>query len=501
MFYKKLFIILTAVVLLITNNCSFAIEEADEHELFHRSVELKNGSTLDLADCVALAFKNSPKIRKKKYELDLAKANVGIAKSQYFPVISAGIGFYNENNSNSIYYNTHYRELPSIGASINQLVWNFGKSSALIKMEKFYQIGAEYEFMDSICATLFDVKAKYYNVLKAKALMDVAEFNIKMNEDFVDISKKKKKFELLTAELNLNDAQVKYYEAQNEYRNAILDLSNAMFIETQPDYTIKDTKTFYFGNDVFTNPYKWQDKLFIPENLGFDLNKAVDIAYENSPDLKVLIAIKNAMGEQVKYIKRTYFPDLTADVGYGFSKFNEEHSSNDSLKVGVNLTSSVNLMALKNEIKHAQAEVNIAEDEIEHFKKDLFFEVKRAINNIDKSKRQIETSQLVIDNGLDNLKVIQEQYVANKVDYTSLQDSRKDYITSLNNYINSIYGYNMSLIQLEMAMHEHITDIHHKSDHAIHYHFKELIDDLDKALDCDEKDVKKTKSKKKNDRI
>ena len=499
MLRNHLVVIIIAVLISFMGNCSIAIEEADEHDFFRHNVEIKDGSSLDLKDCVSLAFKNSPKIRKKKYELDLAKANVGIAKSQFFPVINAGIGFYNENNSNSIYYDTHYRELPSVGVSINQLVWNFGKSTAYIKMEKFYQIGAEYEFIDSLCATLFDVKAHYYNVLKAKAIMEIAEYNKRENEDFVKLAKSKKKYEYLTAKINLNDAQVKYIEAQNNYRNAIIDLSNTMFLDFNPNYTIKSTDTFNFNDGIFKNPE--QNNNFKTEKFNFDTAKAVEIAYENSPDLKVLIAVKNAMEQSLKYIKRTYFPDLTADVGYGFNKINQEHSSNDSLKVGVNLTSSANIMELKHSIKAANAELNIAEDEIEHFKKDIFFEVKRALNNVDKAQRQVQTSQIVLENGLENLEIIKQQYSMGSVDYISLQDSRKDYINLLENYVNSMHQYNLALVQLEMAMHTHITDIHHKSDHAIHYHFKELIEDLEKALDCDEKEVKKSKKADKHAKL
>ena len=57
-----------------------------------------------------------------------------IAKSAFFPVIGAGVGFYNENNSNRDAFNKYYRELPNVSVAINQMVWDFGKSTANIKM-------------------------------------------------------------------------------------------------------------------------------------------------------------------------------------------------------------------------------------------------------------------------------------------------------------------------------------------------------------------------------
>ena len=142
---------------------------AHDDDEFFKPVEIKDGSSLSMMDCVASAFKNSPKIKRQKYNLDIAKSNLGIARSAYFPVISAGVGFHNENNSDNVYYNHYYRELPNVGVSVNKMIWDFGKTTSYIKMEEFYKIGAEYEFMDSLCSTLFDIKAKYYTMLRACA--------------------------------------------------------------------------------------------------------------------------------------------------------------------------------------------------------------------------------------------------------------------------------------------------------------------------------------------
>ena len=49
-----------------------------------------------------------------------------------------------------------------------------------------------------------------------------------------------------------------------------------------------------------------------------------------------------------------------------------------------------------------------------------------------------------------------------------------------------------------MAMHYHIVDIHHKSEHAVHYHSDELIKHLNEVLGCDEKEVQQKIKKKKH---
>ena len=470
----------------------FAIEDDD---LF-KPVDIHDGSVLTILDCVSTAFKNSPKIKRQKYNLDIAKSNLGIAKSQYFPVINIGAGFYNENNSDNNYYNSHYRELPSVGVSVNKLVWNFGKTTAYIKMEEFYKIGAEYEFMDSLCNTLFDVKLRYYALLRAKALQLVAQNNVEINENFLKLAQTKRRPDIKTAELNLSESEIKLLEAQNEYKNAKIDLNNSMYLDSQPDYTIKDTHTFSYGNDYAYNGKSERSEAFIPMTFTFPLDKAVEIAYDNSPDLSVLVATKQAMEQNLLYIKRTYLPDLTANAGYGFNNSNQ--TANNSFKVGVNLSSSVNLMELKHSIKGADAQLSIADNEIELFKKDLYFEVKKALNNVDKYQNQIPTAKMEVEQSLENLHLVEEQYKSNQLNYVALQDARKDYTNALTKYIETMYDYNVSLIQVEMAMHYHIVDIHHKSDHAVHYHSDELIKHLNEVLGCDEKEVQQKIKKKKH---
>ena len=66
----------------------------------------------------------------------------------------------------------------------------------------------------------------------------------------------------------------------------------------------------------------------------------------------------------------------------------------------------------------------------------------------------------------------------------------------MQSYITSLYFYNKSLIQVEEALHYHIVDIHHKSQHAITSHSGELIEHLNEALGCDEKENKRKKAKK-----
>lgn len=450
----------------------------DDSDLdFFHPVDIKKKQVISIMDCVSLAYQNSPKIKRQKYNLDLVKSNLGLAKSAYFPTLSAGVGFYNENNSDSVYYDKHYRDLPSVGVSINKMIWDFGRTTANIKMEEFYKIAAEYEFMDSLCATLFDVKWKYYNLLRTKALKDIEEENVKLAEDIKNITNKSPDKEI--SEIYLNHAKHKLVEAANNFHNAKVDLDNSMYLSSAEDYTIEDTESFSYKTPHLDK--SWNNEIK-SDTIPFKREDSPKIAYKNSPDLHVLIATRKAMEQALKYIKRTYLPELGASAGYGYN--NTNLTSNSSLRVGVNLTSSVNLMELKHSIKGADAQLSLAQNEIELFKKDLYYEIQRAFNNVEKAQNQLPIAKKEVLTAIKTYNSVIKSYESGDLDYTALNDARTDYINANRQYIETVYNYNTALIQVEMAMHCHLVDIHHKSGHAVHHHSEELIDNLIKALEC-----------------
>ena len=424
---RTLAALLISVALLgIINIDVYAHSAHDEHAELFKTVIVKDGSNLNMVECVALAFRNSPNIKRKKYELDLAKSNLGRAKSAFFPVIGAGVGFHNENNSNSTAYNKYYRELPNVGVTVNQLVWDFGKSIANIKMEEFYKIGAEYEFMDSLCSTLFDVKEKYYEVLKAQALVTIAEDNVVICKKYLKIAKGTP--DKTTAKVQLSKALFELAYAKTVLKNAKVNLSNAMFIENTPNYNIVNTQTFAYDHDYGYEGKKMPPK-FVPHEFAFPKDKIMDIAYASSPDLRVLESTRKAMEQALKYVKRTYLPELSANVGYGYN--NSTEASNNSLQVGVNLTTDINLMDLKHSIKGADAQLKLADNEIKLFKKDLYFEVQRAFNNVEFAADDVPYAQNTATQALDNINTVEKLYESGVLNYVALQEARKDYITSM----------------------------------------------------------------------
>ena len=211
-------------------------------------VKVEQGSVLSLNDCVSIALNNNPLIKNARYNYGLSKTNVGSARSDYFPTIGVGTGYNIQDVSGrKVSQNTNAY---SVEATINQLLWNFGKTNAHIKMQKFYLIADEYNFYNTVRETTFDVKQKYYQVLAARATVLINKAYVQINERNYQRTKAyfdegiKSKIDLVNAEVTLSDSKIQLVQAENAYKNSLVNLNNAMYLVNAPAYSI-------FGTEIF----------------------------------------------------------------------------------------------------------------------------------------------------------------------------------------------------------------------------------------------------------
>lgn len=454
----------------------FAIEEAGE---------IKQGEMLNLSDCIKISVKNSPIIQKAEEGYLISKHNVSLAKSAYFPTLGVNVGYLQKFNSDITYDDGFTkRNLPMVGVYLDQLIYNFGKTSAVVDMQKFNQIAAEYRYVDSICETINDVKLKYFELLEAKSVLKVQEENFEINKQILDLTKKlldeKKKTEIdyINAQVYYTEAMHKLEAAKNMKNLAYENLCNAMYVAGAPDFTIKEIDVFNQYDAFFTPQFvefdgvSWrmmtgrvkEKGIGSVQELPFSVEEAIETAYKNSPDLKVLKSTLDAMKEQTKAVKRQYYPSLTGRVGYDFdNKYRsdtKERFHNNQLNVAVNLNSSVNVMAYKHEVDRANLIVSQAEKDIEEMEQFIYFNVRKCYLNVKTAERQISNAKNTVDRALDNLELAGKEYVAGRSDYIQLQNARSNYNVAMVDYFAEVHNYSASLAKLEKAAHRHAGEVY-----------------------------------------
>ena len=172
-FNKKIATLILALSL--TTSSVLAVEE---------KMSIEKHAVLNIKDCVGIALQNSPKIKKARYNYGIAKGNVGIAKSGYFPTLGVGTGYnLTENRTNRANTSSN---IYSAEASINQLllipcvILDFlcihpfrdgnGRMSRLLTLLLLYKNGFDAGKYISFEEQINNNKAYYYDALEKSSV-------------------------------------------------------------------------------------------------------------------------------------------------------------------------------------------------------------------------------------------------------------------------------------------------------------------------------------------
>lgn len=473
----KIFTLVGALLLSFNFNLAYAVE---------KYAVIQKGSKLTMDDCIQIALKNSPLINKAYFNYKVSQNDEKIAKASYFPTIGVGTGYtYNSNTSNR-YSSTS--DTYNAQASLSQLIWNFGKTNAQIRMQKFNKISALFNFDDIVLDTIFSVKTNYYNVLAAKATVDINRAYVQINERNYQRTKAyfdegiKSKIDLVNAEVNLSDSKVTLVESIKAYQNAIVQLNNSMYVAYTPNYEISSTETFNFKQqeipvnlekisekkDISKTPDPVSDatltskveKMDVIETFKFKpfpytFEECVEQAKQNRPDLKAYNATLEAMKQALLYIKREYYPEISASAGYNYRN---QYNTN-SFNVGLNLSSSVNILSKKYEIDNGKLQVALAKNEIDLLEQNIYFEVQNAYINMVQLEKQIPLLAVKVKQTYENFELADGRYAVGIGDYIQLQDARVNYNNAQQSYVQTVYNYNVARANLEklIALKQEIT--------------------------------------------
>lgn len=427
--------------------------------------------TLSIEECVEYAISNDPNIRISANNYEVQKSRVGQAKSDYFPMLGFGTG-YNYQYSNSSGYtsssmwrgggsgnsNGYYQ----LNASVNQLIWNFGRTTAGVNMQKFNRESAGYDLDYSILQTVYNVKTAYFSVLAALANVDIFERSVRINTLNYERTKAmfeeglRSKIDVVNAEVYLTDAKTQLIDAQYQYDTAMVNLKNSMFYLEDKDFTVENTENF----DFLKNNYKMQtvevstikkngevddfehsailltsgiEKQDILQNYKFDpfiieLKEAIQTAYDNRPDLKSLKMVLRAQEESLKQIKRSWAPEISASAGYNLRYMDSQ--SNTGFTASANLDfPMINVMDIKCRIDEGKA----------------YLAMRRLEKTIPLMGDKVRQT-------LENFELADGRYAVGLNNFIELQDAQTNYNNAQLAFVQSIFDYNVAREEFKKSM-------------------------------------------------
>ena len=271
---------------------------------------------LTLREAIQTALDKHPALQSAEFAVQGAEARTKQAESSYFPQVGGTAVQTNGSlRANALLRPSGSLIEPnrsdiSVGVSASQTVYDFGQTKSRVDAQRSDRVRAEKDAVTRRAEVVLGVERAYFNVLKRKRLVEIAEQTVREREvikrqvDVLYRNQLKSKLDLGLVQVQLSDAEYLVIRARNDLAAAFADLNNAMGIEGSAAYSLEEM------------PVKVEQPRV--------LNELVGEAMDRRPELLALKERIRTAEHRVRTANTTNFPTLQVVGGAG----DTEHISN-----------------------------------------------------------------------------------------------------------------------------------------------------------------------------
>jgi TolC family type I secretion outer membrane protein len=396
---------------------------------------IRKGEVLNLQRCVEIALKMHPNIIAARSTQDVNQSRIGQAKANYYPQINWSSG-YSKYSPVSRTTNRSFDEYTS-SATLKQTIYDFGKTATQVDIQRLNLDSSRSDIDSAAEQVILNVKQAYYGLLQAKRNRDVALETVKQFEQHLQQAKgfyevgTKPKFDVTKAEVDLSNAKLNLIKAENALRIAKVNLNNALGLPEAPEYEIEDSLSF--------------------QRYEIRLEDAIKRAYENRPDLKSIIAKKNAAEASIELAKKGYYPTLSGNADYNWS--GSKLPLGDGWDVGVTVTFPIfSGFLTKYQINEARANLNVLKANEDLLRQNILLEVQQAYLNLREAEERIFTAEITVRQAQENLELANGRYAAGVGNPIEVTDAAVALNNAKTTYIQALVDYNVARASLQKAM-------------------------------------------------
>jgi outer membrane protein len=193
---------------------------------------------LSLKNAEAMALRNHPLLQEATFEAQAANQITREEKSAYYPTATGSItgagALSNSRIAAGFLNNPLILNRESNGLEVHQLITDFGRTSNLVGSARLGAKAASESAQQTQQDVLLAVNRAYYGVLRAEAVLKVAEETVKARQIVTDQvttlekNKLKSMLDVSFAEVNLAQAQLLLVQAQNDRNAADAEFATAL---------------------------------------------------------------------------------------------------------------------------------------------------------------------------------------------------------------------------------------------------------------------------------
>jgi outer membrane protein len=205
---------------------------------------------LTLQQAQQIALQNHPQVLGAMALAAAAQAQVTQTKSSYYPrVYGSATGADAENNSRitaGVLNNPVIYERYANGLTVDQLVTDFGRTHELVRSSDLHAKAQQENVVTSRADVLLGVDQAYYALLRAQAVLTVAQQTVKerqiVSDQITTLERNQLRsgLDVTFANVNLAQAKLLLITAQNDVDAAQADLAAALGYSDQRTFAVRD---------------------------------------------------------------------------------------------------------------------------------------------------------------------------------------------------------------------------------------------------------------------
>ncbi len=386
---------------------------------------------VSLIDLIKIGICNNPGLNVDYMSLKSAEANLGSAKSEYFPSISLNAG--GNKNTGKRQGDSHTEDNPyNINVGLSLLLYDFGGRSSRIDSFRSYLAAAGFNYNSALQDLILSIHTSYFKLLGAMEDLKSARVNEAMyKKSFAEATRR---YEVGLAALNdklqtqtsYEQSKLKVIEMENAVKQFEGDLATILNLPPQTSFKLKQ-------------PPKDRDLTAL--NKDDTLDKMIEIAAKERAEVKAQEANVNAANSSLRELRSTRFGSisLSADSGYNNS-WKPERSYHRDNSIGLNYRLPL-FTGFDTSYKISAAEFRREQERsaLEQTRNNIKNEVWGAYHDYQTAMKSYEVSKKVLKSAEENEKVAFKSYEIGKTDIINLLAAESQLADARDSLVNAFY--------------------------------------------------------------
>jgi outer membrane protein len=381
-----------------------------------------NGRKISMDEAIDLSIKNSKSLRAAHARVDQAVANTTISKQSQLPDLSISGSYLRVTQPNiDLQYKSNSGGTAAAPISVNQAAYGIANLSLPIYSGLKIQYGIRSsEFLEKAAvldadqdkeAVILNTIDAFSNLYKARANLRVIQQNLAQSRsrdaDFASLEKNgllarndKLKALLQTANIELSLADV-----ENNLKVTMVNM-NIMLGLPEETVLMPDSSSLVDPGAIKSLPDYEQ------------------LALQNRKDMQAIGYRKQAFQFGIKKAKADYLPSLSLTTGYIAADIPNFITITNAVTFGVGVSYNVSSLWKTNaHVSVARAQLAEVQANEEEMNEEIRRQVNQAYEALLTANKKIEVSQISIDQGIENYKIVKNKYDNSLLTVTDLLDA------------------------------------------------------------------------------